>query len=64
MGSPSELLDELARVYARAAVDEFLNLMIAERNAKGSSGNVDYQTESAGCKIAEEQSRVPSGRKP
>lgn len=24
MGSPSDLLDELARVYARAAVDAFL----------------------------------------
>jgi len=64
MGSPSELLDELARIFAQAAVDELLNSMLTEQRAKEPSPEVDHQTESAGCKIEEEQSRVPSGRKP
>jgi hypothetical protein len=50
MGSPSDLLDELARVYARAAVDAFL--------ARTEDGVVEESPDEAGA------AGQPAGRPP
>ena len=46
MGSPSDLLDELARVYARLAVEEFL-ARTKDDLAEEDSANRKYQDSSA-----------------
>lgn len=45
MGSPSDLLDELARVYARVAVEEFL-ARTKDGIAEGNSANWKEQDSS------------------
>jgi hypothetical protein len=61
MSSEPDLLDELARVYARAAVDEFLVAYCAER-LESQSSKTRGAIECDGCKLTEESTRVPIGR--
>lgn len=60
MGSPLDLLDELARVYARAAVDEFLATCRIE-NLELQPSVTDAPIDGDGCKLTAEPTRVPSG---
>jgi hypothetical protein len=61
MNSQPDLLDELARVYARAAVDEFLVGYCSER-LESQSSRTRVPIERDGCKLTEESTRVPIGR--
>jgi hypothetical protein len=61
MGSQLDLLDELARVYARAAVDEFLAACLKENFERQSSGS-RAPIDGDGCKLTGESTRVPIGR--
>jgi hypothetical protein len=61
MSSQVDLLDELARVYARAAVDEFLAACCREGLEKKSS-ETNALIECDGCKLTGESTRAPIGR--
>jgi hypothetical protein len=61
MSSQLDLLDELARVYARAAVDEFL-AGFSREGLESLSAGTSASIESDGCKMTEESTRVPIGR--
>ncbi len=60
MGSHLDLLDELARVYARAAVDEFLYACRRE-NVEPPPSVTSAPIDGDGCKLTAEPTRVPSG---
>jgi hypothetical protein len=88
MTSQRDLLEELASVYARAAVDEFLAVFsraggqgqvvhmadaihegegIPETKVSTDSVASSYSaasSDSAGCKITEDPTHPPTGRKP
>jgi hypothetical protein len=63
MSDQPDLLEELARVYARAAVDEFLALL-ARGNFDQAIQCVEAPSDSDGCKIAGVPTHEPIGRKP
>jgi hypothetical protein len=63
MGDQPDLLEELARVYARAAVDELLALLAAGKINEEISG-AEVPSDSIGCKIEEDPTHSPIGRIP
>lgn len=63
MSGQPDLLEELARVYARAAVDEFLALL-ATGSADQAIQGAEAPSDSDGCKIAADLTREPIGRNP
>jgi hypothetical protein len=63
MGDQWDLLEELARVYARAAVDEFLALL-ATGNFSDGIPDAEGRSDSPGCKIEEDPTHPSIGRNP
>ena len=63
MSVQPDLLEELACVYARAAVDEFL-ARIAEGDFDEGSYGAEAPSDSGGCKITGDPTREPIGREP
>ena len=63
MSDQPDLLEELARVYARAAVDEFLALL-ASGNFDQAIQSAETRSDSDGCKITRDPTRESIGRKP
>jgi len=61
MNSQADLLDELARIYARAAVDEFI---AASRTQEVPPCETRAPTDGDECKLAEEAARLPIGSDP
>ncbi len=61
MTSQAELLDELARVYARAAVEEFI---AANRTQELPACETRAPINGDECKLAEEPIRQPIGSDP
>jgi hypothetical protein len=63
MSDQRDLLEELARVYARAAVDEFFALLATGKFSEGIPG-AEAPSDSGGCKIEEDPTHPFIGRNP
>jgi hypothetical protein len=63
MSDQWDLLEELARVYARAAVDEFLALLAAGNSSDGIP-DAEGPSDSPACKIEEDPTHPSIGRNP
>jgi len=61
MTSQADLLDELARVYARAAVEEFI---AASRTQEFPPCETSAPTDGNECKLAGKPTRLPIGSDP
>jgi hypothetical protein len=67
MSFQPDLLDELARVYARAAVDEFLAMLAREGPEEILPGREtmpgkEVLPQDSECRIAEQSACTPNGR--
>jgi hypothetical protein len=63
MSDQPDLLEEVARVYARAAVDEFLALL-ASGNFDEAIQSAEAPSDSDGCKMRGDPTHEPIGRNP
>ena len=63
MGGQPDLMEELARVYARAAVDEFLALLATGKFSEETPG-AEAPSDSGGCKIEGDPTHPSIGRNP
>ena len=63
MSDQPDLMEKLARVYARAAVDEFLVLLATGKFSEGIPG-AEAPSDSGGCKIGEDPTHPSIGRNP
>jgi hypothetical protein len=63
VGDQWDLLEELARVYARAAVDEFLALLTTGNFSDGIP-DPEGPSGSPGCKVEEDPTHPSMGRNP